>query len=178
MADKKNTPINAAERREAIVARLSAANAPVSASTLAAHFSVSRQVIVGDIALLRASGADISATPRGYVLSHSKGGLLRKVACVHSGADTEKELNIMVDNGCTVLDVIVEHSIYGQLSGPLELSSRYDVAQFMTKLRSPDATPLSLLTGGVHLHTLSCPDEAAYQRVCSQLQQEGMLFSE
>ena len=84
----------------------------------------------------------------------------------------------MVDNGCTVVDVIVEHAIYGQISGRLDLSSRYDVAQFVEKLSTEDAPPLSSLTGGVHLHTLLCPDEDAYQRVCSQLEKENLLFKE
>lgn len=72
------------------------------------------------------------------------------------------ELNTMVDNGCTVVDVIVEHPLYGQLTGPLQLSSRYDVAQFIA--RSHTAQPLSVLTGGIHLHTLLCPSEDAYGR--------------
>lgn len=66
----------------------------------------------------------------------------------------------MVDNGCTVLDVVVEHPVYGQLSGQLQLSSRYDVAEFIRRVEKEQATPLSALTGGVHLHRLRCPDEA------------------
>ena len=108
--------ITAEKRRAALIDCLTAANAPVSASALAAQFSVSRQVIVGDIALLRASGAEISATPRGYVIDRAPSGRSFTVACVHSCEDTAKELNIMVDNGCTVVDVIVEHPIYGQIS--------------------------------------------------------------
>ena len=56
--------MEASARRKAISAALAAADAPVSASALAARFSVSRQVIVGDIALLRAAGADISGRRR------------------------------------------------------------------------------------------------------------------
>lgn len=55
------------ERRKAIADVLRAADAPISASALAEKFSVSRQIIVGDIALLRSSGEEILATPRGYV---------------------------------------------------------------------------------------------------------------
>ena len=134
--------MEASARRKAISAALAAADAPVSASALAARFSVSRQVIVGDIALLRAAGADISATPRGYVLSRKEPGVIRTVACRHALDGTEQELLIMVDNGCTVLDVVVEHAVYGQLTGQLQLSSRYDVAQFMERLE-PDAVQIS-----------------------------------
>ena len=168
--------MQAKDRREAILNRLSSADQPVSAGALAADFSVSRQVIVGDIALLRASGADISATPRGYVIRREMGGVIHKVACRHDSAGMEAELNAMVDHGCTVLDVIVEHPIYGQFTGPLALSSRYDVSQFIA--RSAETRPLSLLTEGIHLHTLSCPDEAAFHRCVEQLRTLGVLLED
>ena len=93
-------------------------------------------------------------------------------------AGMEAELNAMVDQGCTVLDVIVEHPIYGQLTGPLQLASRYDVAQFLARCSQPDARPLSELTEGIHLHTLSCPDEAAFDRVRQELRRLGILLEE
>lgn len=170
--------MEASARRKAISDALAAASAPVSASTLAAQFSVSRQIIVGDIALLRAAGADISATPRGYVLARKERGLVRTVACRHAFEGTEQELLIMVDNGCAVLDVVVEHLVYGQLTGQLQLSSRYDVAQFMERLSQQGATPLSTLTGGIHLHTLRCPDEATYARTCAALRTAGFLLED
>ena len=86
----------------------------------------------------------------------------------------ERELQIMVDNGCTVLDVIVEHPVYGQLTGGLGLASRYDIQQFIRRAQA--ARPLSLLTEGVHLHTLSCPDEAAFGRVRGELAGAGFLL--
>lgn len=60
----------------------------MSAAALAREFSVSRQIIVGDVALLRAAGLDIAATPRGYVLLKQTTGLVRTVACVHPGEST------------------------------------------------------------------------------------------
>ena len=168
--------MHAAQRRLAILDVLRQSGGPVSASALAERFSVSRQIIVGDIALLRASGAAVSATPRGYVILSAATGLTRQVACQHDAAGMEAELNAMVDNGCTVLDVIVEHPIYGQLTGPLQLSSRYDVAQFITRCTQYEARPLSALTEGIHLHTLSCPDEAAFHRVQDALRTLGVLL--
>lgn len=168
--------MDAQVRRKAVAQYLKQAEGPVSATALAGQFSVSRQIIVGDIALLRAGGLDIAATPRGYVLPREQEGFVRKVACVHAVEDTARELEIIVDNGCAVLDVMVEHAIYGQLTGPLHLSSRYDVQQFLEKIGSSDARPLSSLTNGVHLHSISCPDEAAYQRVLEQLRQEQFLY--
>ena len=167
--------MNAQQRRQALWQLLQSSQAPVSASALAERFSVSRQIIVGDIALLRAGGAQISATPRGYVCQRSPAGLIRQVACRHDSRGMEAELNAMVDQGCTVLDVIVDHPIYGQLTGPLQLSSRYDVSQFITRCAQSEARPLSDLTEGIHLHTLACPDEDAFHRVQALLRAMGVL---
>ena len=168
--------MRAEQRRQAILERLRSSGQPVSASALAADCSVSRQIIVGDIALLRAAGANISATPRGYMMMQEVTGLVRKIAVQHDSAQMEAELNAMVDQGCTVIDVIVEHPIYGQLTGPLQISNRYDVAQFLQRCSASDAQPLSNLTEGIHLHTLSCPNEEAYARVCASLRQQGVLL--
>lgn len=97
------------------------------------------------------------------------------VACLHSSEDMERELTLMVDQGCTVENVIVEHPVYGQLTGPLELSSRYDVSEFIRKVEEHSARPLSALTGGIHLHTLRCPDQETLDRVTAQLEREGFL---
>lgn len=166
--------MDAETRRRGIREALSRAGAPVSAGALARTFGVSRQVIVGDVALLRAGGLSVTATPRGYLLGREEPGLLRQVACRHTAEEMEAELTAMVDNGCTVLDVIVEHPLYGQLTGTLRLSSRYDVGQFIA--RSAAAAPLSLLTEGIHLHTLLCPDEGALQRVRAALRDLGLLM--
>ena len=170
--------MKAEKRREAILSMLKSSAAPISATALAKKLGVSRQVVVGDIALLRAFGSNISATPRGYVLERDTGMISRTVATVHSGEDMERELNIMVDNGCIVRDVIVEHPIYGQLTGSLELKSRYDVSQFVSRSAESEALPLSSLTDGIHLHTLLCPDEEAYMRVKAELSEAGFLLPE
>lgn len=168
--------MNSAERRQLIESRLRAAEAPVSATVLANELHVSRQVIVGDVALLRAAGAEIQATPRGYVLADGRTGVTGVLACVHSREAMVDELNIMVDNGCQVLDVIVEHPVYGQLTGQLQLRSRYDVGEFWKK--AADAAPLSALTGGIHLHTVRCPDEETLARVTAALRDAGFLLND
>ena len=147
-----------AEERRAVIAQTLTADRPISATALAGRFSVSRQIIVGDIALLRAAGLDIVATPRGYKLGETTG-LIRAVACLHTAGQTEAELLTMVDHGCTV-----------------SLASRYDVGQFVEKIR--ETVPLSALTGGVHLHHLRCPDEEAYRRVCQELDKLGVLYTQ
>lgn len=163
------------KRRGLLIDALRDNKAPLSATALAHSFGVSRQIIVGDVALLRASGQRIVSTPRGYVLEQAPG-LVFTIACVHNREDTEKELNIMVDNGCTVVDVSVDHPIYGQLTASLQLSSRFDVSQFISKLESGRTSPLSALTGGIHLHRLLCPDEECFERTKAQLFDAGMLL--
>lgn len=167
--------MTAVQRRSAIYEQLTHADAPISATALAQRFSVTRQVVVGDIALLRAEGHSITATPRGYMIP-AETGLRRTIACHHSSGDTQRELFAMVDCGCTVLDVIVEHPVYGQLTAPLALSSRYDVEQFIRRMADSHAQPISALTGGVHLHTLSCPSEAVFAHLKATLADMGMLY--
>ena len=103
----------------------------------------------------------------------AQNGLLRRIACIHSAEETRDELDAMVDCGCTVVDVIVEHPVYGQLTAPLHLSSRLDVDQFMKRMDG--AAPLSQLTDGIHLHSLSCPDEASYEHLKARLRELGFL---
>ncbi|MCI2056518.1 MAG: transcription repressor NadR [Oscillibacter sp.] len=168
--------MNAQDRRKQIESILKAARQPVSATALAKKFSVSRQIIVGDIALLRASGAAISATPRGYMILKEPAGFVHQIAVQHDAAGMEAELNAIVDNGCTVVDVIVEHPIYGQITGPLQLSNRFEISQFLQRCTASDAQPLSNLTEGIHLHTLSCPDEEAFRRVQDALRKLHILL--
>ena len=167
--------MNAAQRRKRILDELRAAQGPLSATALAQRLSVSRQIIVGDVALLRAAGETVTATPRGYVLERPRQGVVRAVACLHRPEDMERELTLMVDQGCTVEDVIIEHPVYGQLTGPLALSSRYDILEFIRKVEENAARPLSALTDGIHLHTLRCPDERAFERAAAALAAEGFL---
>ena len=171
--------MNAQERRIRILTSLREVSSPVSASVLAGQLGVSRQIIVGDVALLRAAGEEILSTPRGYVLTgenvplHPE--LRRQIVCSHTADQMQEELQVCVDNGCTVLDVIVDHPVYGQLAGQLQLKTRYDISQFMEKVAAQSAHALSELTDGIHLHTISCPDEAAYLRVCAELKARGFL---
>lgn len=158
--------MNAAQRRESILKRLSGAEAPVSASALAALLGVSRQIVVGDVALLRAGGAQIDATPRGYQLHPAEKGYTAILACVHSTEDEMRtELYTVVDQGGIVVDVAVENSLYGELRGNLNLASRYDVDNFIQQAKDTPEALLSRMTGGVHLHTLHCPDAGSFERI-------------
>ena len=168
--------MTAQQRREKITDILQKATVPVTAGSFAQTLCVSRQLVVGDIALLRAAGAPILATPRGYVLeSTAQDGILCTVACRHSAEAIADELYTVVDCGCAVLDVIVEHPVYGQLLGQLQIHSRYDADMFCDALCKNEAQPLCRLTGDVHLHTLRCPTEEHKTRVLQALSAKGYL---
>ena len=164
--------MNAAQRRECILTRLSGAQNPVSASALAAELGVSRQIVVGDVALLRAGGAQIDATPRGYQLHPAEKGYTGILACVHRTEDEmRRELYTIVDQGGVAVDVAVENSLSGQ-----SRASRYDVDTFLVQARSAPESLLSRMTGGVHLHTLRCPDRASFERIRAELDRQGLLY--
>ncbi len=169
--------VGSEERRVKIENVLKEADSPVSATSLAKMLSVSRQIIVGDIALMRAAGLEINATPRGYMLGskYKEDGFVYTIACIHNDKDMREELYTIVDNGCEVIDVVVEHKVYGQLTGMLHIKSRYDVDQFMDRLDEGDA-PLSSITGGIHVHNLRCPSKEDFLRVKEQLKAMGILF--
>jgi len=169
----------AKDRRVEILQILKEAKAPVNAVTLAKEFDVSRQVIVGDIALLRAAGNDIVATPRGYIMPKADdSSLVRTIACVHTMENLQTEIYTIIDNGAKMLDVIVEHPIYGQITGQLNIFSRVDADEFINSVRQNRAMLLSHLTGGVHLHTIRCENEEIYQRVLAGLKSKGILLDE
>jgi hypothetical protein len=171
--------MNTKERRKKIFSLLEESQKPITGGELAQMLNVSRQIIVGDISILRAGGAEVYATPQGYIMPQSESGRKKTVAtiaCQHDGeTGIEEELNIMVDNGAKVLDVIVEHPLYGEIRADLLLASRRDVANFMKKLRECGASQLSLLTGGVHLHTLEADSEETIEIIQTLLAKKGFL---
>lgn len=166
------------KRREAIEKTIMESKVPISASALAKRFHVSRQIIVGDVALLRASGTHVIATPRGYVyeVKQDEEGIVRTIAVHHDEAHLSEEIYTIVDMGGALLDVIVEHPIYGELRGNLHIFSRYDADQFFESIEIHEAKPLSNLTNGLHLHTLRCRDEEGFQRILAVLKDKGFLY--
>lgn len=165
------------KRREEILSILKGKKEPISGTVLAAKLGVSRQIIVQDIAILRASGIDIIATPKGYLSPNGVNeGLIKIIACHHNRENTERELEIIVDNGGKVLDVIVEHSLYGEIKGLLMLNSRLDIKNFISQYEKTDNKPLSFLTGGTHLHTVNVPNENSFKKIILQLKEEGYLI--
>lgn len=152
--------MTAAERREQIIKIITENKTPVSGNTLSQRLEVSRQVIVQDIALLKAEGHEILSTNKGYVISKPRNTSCTRVFKVHhTDEQTEDELTAIVDMGGTVVDVFVWHKVYGKIQAELNISSRRNVVQCMDGLNSGKSTPLKNITSGYHYHTVSADSE-------------------
>lgn len=163
-------------RREELLKTLYEKQKPMSGESLAEKFDVTRQVIVQDIAILRASGKDIVSTNRGYYLNEERTQKVFKVK--HSDRDINKELNAIVDLGGRVKDVIVNHKVYGEIKKDLNCSSRRDVKIFIEKMKEEKSKPLDVLTGGVHYHTVLADNEEVIEEIEVVLKELGFLIEE
>lgn len=164
-------------RREQILERLSVAGRPVPGDELAAQFGVSRQVIVQDIALLRANGTEIIPTNRGYLLPlRTPLKTARRVfKVIHSERQTKEELELFVDFGGKVQDVFVYHKIYGVVRAELNIKSRADIAQYMEKLKGGKSGLLMNITSGYHYHTVTAEENETLDRIQKALNEKGFL---
>lgn len=105
-----------AQRREEILALLNQADAPIAAKDLAARFGVSRQVIVQDLAVIRASRPNIISTNRGYILQQQETGCLQEFKVRHTPEQAGQELNLIVDHGGRVKNISISHRVYGRIT--------------------------------------------------------------
>lgn len=171
--------MEACDRREKLSRKLLEAKEAISGSKLAQDLGVSRQVIVQDIAILRAGGIEVLATPQGYILAAKIARRPRRIfACQHTGERIEEELRLIIQLGGKVVDVIVEHPIYGELRGLLMLNSIQDFKEYMDKYKMTNAEPLSLLTKGIHLHTIEAESEEYLEAIGVMLKEKGFLLDE
>lgn len=167
------------ERRNLLLNMLKNSQQPITGAELAKKANVSRQVIVGDITLLKARNQPIIATSQGYLYLHPVNGqkeATKTIACYHPPERTEEELNLLVDHGVTVKDVKIEHPVYGDLTASVMVSNRKEVQMFMERIRSTNASFLSELTDGVHLHTISAPNEQYLLEAEKALEKAGFLM--
>jgi uncharacterized protein len=167
-----------AERRRRFMNWMRTHSGPVHGDELARRFRVSRQCLVQDVAILRAAGEQIVSTPQGYRLPLDTGTAAHRatLACKHTPDQTEHELNILVDHGVRILDVIVEHPLYGELRGALMIESRADVQEFLRRVRLTKASLLSTLTQGVHLHTVEASRPKNIAQAKARLHEAGILL--
>ena len=153
-----------ADRRKEILSMIRDTDTPVSGTAIGKKTGVSRQVVVQDIALLRTQGYPIISTARGYLLDEPKQAVRIFKVC-----------HTIVDLGGCVVNVMVNHRVYGKLDAPLNIKSRRDVQNFMDDLKTGKSTPLLNVTSGYHFHKISAESEEVLDEIEEALKKKGYL---
>ena len=164
------------ERRTKIVELIQNSEKPLSGTALAKQCDVSRQVIVQDIALIRASGYDIISTNRGYIIQEP---LVRErvFKVNHTDEQLEEELYSIIDLGGTVVNVMVNHRVYGHMEAELRINSRRKVEAFMEDIRSGKSSPLKNITSNYHYHKVAADSEETLDLIEEAMRQKHFLVS-
>lgn len=185
-------------RRASLLDALRSANAPVSGGQLANTLSVSRQIIVQDIALLREAGANIVATTKGYVLADTAQTSTQSTTQIttqnaakqpamrldepartfklhHEVEQTREELQTIIALGGRVHNVSISHRAYGRITAPLEIADQADIERFINDIESGKSSPLSTATSGYHYHLVSAPSNEALEVIGRALADRGFL---
>lgn len=166
--------MKAQDRRKNIANYLLSSDDAVSGSALSEKFGVSRQIIVGDISVLKAQGYEILSTRNGYIIKNSP--LCQRVYKLkHSTEQTEDELSTIVDLGGTVVDVFVWHKVYGKVRANLNIFSRLQIEQFIAGVRSGKSTELMNITGGYHYHTVRAETEEILDNIQKALEEKDYI---
>lgn len=167
--------MKAHDRRAEILSLIGNSGSPVAANFLSEKYSVSRQVIVQDIAILRAQGYGVISTNRGYVLGS---GLRaeRVFKCRHTLDELVKESEIIISLGGKIEDISVNHRVYGKISARLELSTLRHAEELYRSLVSGASKPLMSVTDGYHYHTVSGENEQTLDKIEASLREKGYLI--
>lgn len=169
--------MKADERRNGIVEMLHREKHAIKGTVLAEKFSVTRQIIVKDIAILRAKGNNIIATPDGYMINEEKENRIKSIIAVsHTDGEMIDELETVVKYGGIIEDVIVEHPLYGEIKGLLMIKNLNDLNKFESLLNEAKAKPLSVLTDGIHLHTISADSIENMDLIKEELKEKGFIL--
>lgn len=163
------------ERRNYIIEQIKNSNTPVSGQKLAEVCGVSRQVIVQDIALIRAAGYDILSTHRGYVLQ-TPAEVSRVFKVQHTDEQIEEELFAIVDLGARVENVMVHHRVYGEMEANLGINSRKKVMEFLEDIKAGKSSPLKNITSNYHYHKVSADSEDILELVEQALKEKNILI--
>ena len=168
--------MRAIERREKIIKLIIEKNAAIKGTELADLFGVTRQIIVKDVAILRAAGKNIIATPDGYIYNTDINKVKAIIAVNHGSSETIEELKIVVKYGGIIEDVIIDHPIYGEIKGNLMIKNLNDLNKFESEFKRKNIKPLSNLTNGVHLHTIAADNEDDIEAIKMELSKKGFLL--
>ena len=160
------------KRQNEIIKFLQEINDPISGEVLGEKFGVSRQVIVKDIGMLKAFGVEIVSTNKGYKIDTGKK-LTKIIESSHDDNAIKDELNTIVDNGGVVIDIFINHPVYGVIRKDLDIKSRNGVNNFVKNMDI--STPLKNLTANVHYHTISAKDEESLKKIEKVLGEKGYL---
>ena len=168
------------QRRTEIRRMLQQSQQPLTGTALANALHVSRQVIVQDIALMRAEHLPILSTNKGYLL-HPDDVRLQQPKRVffvrHTTAQVLEEFMTVIDLGGRILDVAVEHELYGPIRADLLIENAQDARDFVTRLGACRDNPLKVLTDDCHFHTVAAPSEKLLDLIESELRSRGFLES-
>lgn len=174
---ERESQMTGTERRNAIVDEMRKSTVPVPGKSLAAKYDVSRQVIVQDIALIRASGHEIISTNRGYLLNEPST-VSRTFKVRHTDAQLEEELYAIVDLGGRVRNVMVNHRVYGHLEAELGVTSRLKAAEFMDDIKKGKSSPLKNITSDYHYHVVEADSEETLDMIEEMLREKGFLVEQ
>ena len=168
------------KRRKELLILLKESSSAINGQQLADHFHVTRQIIVQDIAILRADGEEIISTNRGYIHSGSKKSkqMQRLFKVKHSVNDIEEELAAIIDNGGRVKTVLVDHPVYGEIQTLLKMTCRRDIYDFMKQVEETEFRPLSEITDGVHYHLVEADTKQDLDEVERALRKLGFLIDD
>lgn len=162
------------KRRELIINQLSESVLPISGLQLAKTLNVSRQVIVHDIALLRAEKHDIISTNNGYIINRVC--KPQRTFCVaHNDDGILDELYTIVDLGGRVVDVQIKHKVYGDFTAQLNIRSRKDATKLVERIASGESTPLKNLTQNIHCHLVEADTEEDLDSIENELSKKGFI---
>ena len=164
---------------EKLLLNIETKSSPISGTELAKHFGVSRQIIVQDIALLRAENRSILSTNKGYFLFHpadKRSGYTTVVMVKHSAEQTLDEMRSIVDYGGSILDLSVDHDLYGHIRVDLLINDMQDAEEFCEKMAQSKSKPLKALTDDSHYHTIKAPSEKALELIKQELRERGFLI--
>ena len=167
------------ERRKKILQMLQEQEIPLSGTALAKACHVSRQVIVQDIALMRAENHGILSTNKGYIYRAAGIGTHQPKRVFYVKHDTRQALEeflIITELGGTVLDVAVEHEIYGQIRVDLLIETPQDAREFARRLSLCRDNPLKVLTDDCHYHTVAAPSGRLLDLIEGELREKGYLL--
>jgi uncharacterized protein len=166
------------DRRDNILKLLLESSEPLKGSDIAKKYFVTRQIIVKDIAILRAKGKNIIATPDGYIINKNENKIKAIIAVTHTEEEMFDEMNIVIKYGGIIEDVIVEHPLYGEITGMLMIKNYNELNKFIEKYNKQRAKLLSVLTNGVHLHTIAADTQDDINLIISELRNCNFIVSD